>query len=171
MNSHASGLGPTGSEQLPGARAGWRWPVRSIANFGQTTRLDPTLLDTLRHVLLSTRALLWLAAPGPLPRLRAELAALGIHQPRRCVISPRLGWQAYAARAAVATLYVDTLHYNSHTTTVDVLWAGTPAVSTVGGSFPARVGAAVSRAAGIPDTAATSLRQYSMTVQSLTGVG
>ena len=66
---------------------------------------------------------------------------------------------------------MDTLHYNSHTTTVDVLWAGTPAVSTVGGSFTARVGAAVSRAAGIPDTAATSLRQYSMTVQSLTGVG
>jgi len=170
VNSHASGLGPTGSEQLPSTRPGWRWPVSSIANFGQITRLDPTLLNTLRHVLLNTKALLWLAAPGPLPRLRAELAALGIHQRSRCIISPRLGWQAYAARAAVATLYVDTLHYNSHTTTVDMLWAGTPAVSTIGGSFTARVGAAVSRAAGIPDTSATSLRQYSTTVLSLIGV-
>jgi len=171
VNSHASGLGPTGSEQLPSTRAGWRWPVSSIANFGQITRLDPTLIDTLRHVLLNTNTLLWLAAPGPLPRLRAELAALGIHERSRCIISPRLGWQAYAARAAVATLYVDTFHYNSHTTTVDMLWAGTPTVTTIGGSFTARVGAAVSRAAGLPGTAATSLRQYSMTVQSLTGVG
>ena len=171
VNSHASGLGPTGSEQLPSVRPSWRWPISSIANFGQTTRLDPTLLVTLRHVLLNTKVLLWLAAPGPLPRLRAELAALGIHQRSRCIISSRLGWQSYAARAAVATLYVDTLHYNSHTTTVDMLWAGTPAVSASGGSFTARVGTAVSRAAGIPDTAATSLRQYSVTALTLIGVG
>ena len=171
VNSHALGLGPIGSEQLPNEPPAWRWPGTSIANFGQTIRLDPTLLTTLRHVLLHTNARLWLTAPGPLPRLRAELAALGIHQRTRCIISPRLGWKAYAARAAAATLYLDTLHYNSHTTTVDVLWAGLPSVTASGGAFTARVGAAVSRAVGIPETATLSLKQYSQAAFALVGSG
>ena len=167
VNSHALGLGPVGAEQLPDAPRRWRWSRASIANFGQTIRLDPTLLATLGHVLMRTRTLLWLAAPGPLPRLRAELAALGIHQGRRCVISPRLGWNGYAARATAATLYVDTLYYNSHTTNVDMLWAGVPSLTARGGSLSSRVGAAVGRAAGMPDATVTSLRQYSMTATRL----
>ena len=167
VNSHALGLGPVGGEQLPDAPRRWRWPRASLANFGQTIRIDPTLLATLGRVLLRTSALLWLAAPGPLPRLRAELAALGIHQGRRCVISPRLGWNGYAARATAATLYVDTLHYNSHTTNVDMLWAGVPSLTARGGSLSSRVGASVGRAAGMPDAAVTSLRQYATSATHL----
>ena len=73
------------------------------------------------------------------------------------------------ARAAAATLYVDTLYYNSHTTTVDVLWAGLPSLTATGGTLTARVGAAVSRAVGLPDAATSSLRQYSILAHALVG--
>ena len=77
----------------------------------------------------------------------------------------------YIERATRATLYADTLAYNSHTVMVDMLWAGVPAITLSGGTIAARVGTAVSSASGSPEAAIASLREYGSAVTELLGKG
>ena len=169
VNSHARGLGPLGTAALSALPAAPS--TECIANFGQLGRLDPLLFDTLLGPLLQRRACLWLSAGDAARdtagrRLRAELAARGVRGSRLDVLRP-LSLGPFAARAARATLYVDTLHYNSHTTTVDVLWAGLPSLTAPGGTIAGRVGGAAMSAVGIPTMAAASLRHYTASATML----
>eukprot|EP00966_Prymnesium_polylepis_P274286 6336575-Prymnesium_polylepis.1 len=74
-----------------------------------------------------------------------------------------------AAAAARATLYIDTLAYNSHTTMVDMLWAALPALTVSGGTIASRVGTAVGAAHGAPQVAVASLRELGGTATALLG--
>lgn len=76
--------------------------------------------------------------------LRAEAERRGISS-ERLVFAPRMALADHLARHRQADVFLDTFHYNAHTTTSDALWAGLPVVTCLGASFAGRVAQSPSR--------------------------
>ena len=66
----------------------------------------------------------------------------------------------HLSRLRLADLFLDTLPYNSHTSTCDALFAGVPLVTCPGATFAGRVAASALLAHGVPDLIAGSLADY-----------
>jgi len=78
----------------------------------------------------------------------------------RLVFAPRMAPSDHLARHRLADLFVDTLPYNAHTTTVDALWAGLPVVTCMGKMFQGRVAASMLHAIDMPELVTHSLEAY-----------
>lgn len=97
-------------------------------------------------------SVLWLL-DGPaetLTNLRREATQRGVAG-ERLITAPRLEPDEHLARHRLADLFLDTYFYNGHTTLSDALWAGLPALTCPGQSFPSRVGASLLNAVGMPE--------------------
>ncbi len=66
----------------------------------------------------------------------------------------------HLARLRLADLFLDTPGYNAHATAIDALWAGVPVLTVAGETFPARVGASLLSAIGLPELIAADLSAY-----------
>jgi predicted O-linked N-acetylglucosamine transferase (SPINDLY family) len=66
----------------------------------------------------------------------------------------------HLARHRAADLFLDTFHYNAHTTASDALWAGLPVLTCLGETFAGRVAASLLNAVGLPDLVSRSAAQY-----------
>lgn len=66
----------------------------------------------------------------------------------------------YLARLQLADLALDPTPYNSHSSGLDVLWAGVPMVTLLGETFAGRVGASLVTAAGLPECVTKSWDEY-----------
>jgi predicted O-linked N-acetylglucosamine transferase (SPINDLY family) len=66
----------------------------------------------------------------------------------------------HLARYALADLFLDTIPYNAHTTSVDCLKAGVPVITCIGSSFAGRVGASLLNAINLPELITTSISEY-----------
>ncbi len=66
----------------------------------------------------------------------------------------------HLARHRAAGLFLDTFHYNAHTTASDALWAGLPVLTCVGETFAGRVAASLLNAVGLPELISLSAAQY-----------
>ncbi len=78
----------------------------------------------------------------------------------RLVFAPRMAPSDHLARHRLANLFVDTLPYNAHTTTVDALWAGLPVLTCMGKMFQGRVAASMLHAIDLPELVTHSLEAY-----------
>jgi predicted O-linked N-acetylglucosamine transferase (SPINDLY family) len=134
-----------------------------LACFGLGRKTNPPLFETWMAALRSSpTAVLWLSAahPATAGNLRAAAAAAGV-DPTRIVISPRAPNQAeYLARYRLADLALDTFPYGSHSTALDVLWAGCPLLAVSGASMASRVSASILTAAGMADLVGENLVEY-----------
>lgn len=99
-------------------------------------------------------------------RLRATAQTQGVDG-RRLVFASKLPLAQHLSRHAHADLFLDTFYYNAHTTCSDALWCGVPVVTCAGEAFPARVGASLLTAAGLPELIAESPSAYSELARSL----
>lgn len=106
-------------------------------------------------------SVLWLLRPNPSAEanLRREAEGRGV-DPDRLVFADHLPNAEHLARLRLADLFLDTFHYNAHTTASDALWAGLPVVTRAGRQFAARVGASLLHATGLPDLVTTSDADY-----------
>jgi protein O-GlcNAc transferase len=66
----------------------------------------------------------------------------------------------HLARGFRADLFLDTNPCNGHTTTADILWAGTPVVTMTEQRMASRVAASLLHAVGLPELAVSSLEEY-----------
>ena len=66
----------------------------------------------------------------------------------------------YLRCLSLADIGLDTFVYNGHATTSDMLWAGVPVVTMLGGHFAGRVAASLLQAAGLPELVTYSTRSY-----------
>jgi predicted O-linked N-acetylglucosamine transferase (SPINDLY family) len=66
----------------------------------------------------------------------------------------------HLARHRLADLFLDTFHYNAHSTASDALWAGLPVVTLAGQGFAARVAASLLRAIGLSELVTHSTDAY-----------
>src|SRR5258708_16154379 len=105
-------------------------------------------------------SVLWILEDNALAgrNLRKEARDRGV-DPGRLVFAPRVGVAEYRARCRLADLVLDTLPYNGHGTTSDMLWAGLPVLTCAGSTFAGRVAGSLLHAAGLPDVVAASLAE------------
>jgi predicted O-linked N-acetylglucosamine transferase (SPINDLY family) len=91
--------------------------------------------------------------------LRHEAVARGIDA-ERLVFAGRMPADEHLARHRCASLFLDTLPYNAHTTASDALWAGLPLLTCRGETFAGRVAASLLHNIGLPELVATSQADY-----------
>ncbi|MEX0809816.1 MAG: hypothetical protein WD044_13910 [Dongiaceae bacterium] len=66
----------------------------------------------------------------------------------------------YLRCLTLADIGLDTFGYNGHATTSDLLWAGVPVITMLGGHFPGRVAASLLHAAALPELVTYSPHAY-----------
>jgi predicted O-linked N-acetylglucosamine transferase (SPINDLY family) len=133
-----------------------------FCSFNQAYKLTPELWSLWGGLLGDLPgSVLWLLEPAPraAANLRAALAAQGI-DPARLVFAPTLPMDQHLARAGLADIALDTFPYNSGATAGNMLWAGVPMVTLLGATYVARMGASLTRAAGLPELVADDVAMY-----------
>jgi protein O-GlcNAc transferase len=85
------------------------------------------------------------------------------------VFAPKLGRAEHFARIACADIFLDCFDYTGHTTGSDALWMGVPVVTRIGKTFASRVGASLTRAAGLDGLVAGSTEEYVSIAAKLAG--
>ena len=130
--------------------------------FNGNYKIEPTVFDVWMRLLRRVEgSVLWLlagndAVPG---NLRREAIARGVSGDR-IVFAPRMPLPDHLARHRVADLFVDTFHFNAHTTASVALWAGLPVLTCRGETFVSRIGASVLTAIGLPELVTGSIPEY-----------
>lgn len=134
-----------------------------FCSFNNSYKFNPQVFDLWCRLLRELPgSCLWLAQPGDSApeRLREEACARGV-DPARIVFAPRVEARAdHLSRLQLADLALDPFPYNSHSSGLDVLWAGVPMVALLGDTFPGRVGASLLGAAGLEELIAASPEDY-----------
>ncbi|HEY6239293.1 MAG TPA: tetratricopeptide repeat protein [Burkholderiales bacterium] len=137
--------------------------------FNNSYKFTPAMFDVWMRLLKKVpRSVLWVlkdnAAAGE--NLRKEAKARGV-DPLRLVFASRVAVAEYRARCRLADLCLDTLPYNGHGTTGDMLWAGLPVLTCAGTTFAGRVGSSLLRAVGLPELVTRSLEEYEALAMAL----
>jgi protein O-GlcNAc transferase len=134
-----------------------------FCSFNQSYKIEPIVFDVWMRLLKAVDgSVLWLKDndPAATANLRLEAARRGV-APERLIFAPSVPDVAdHLARQRAADLFLDTLHYNAHTTASDALWAGVPVLTCLGQAFAGRVAASLVSAAGLPELATPSLADY-----------
>ena len=147
-------------------------PARSVAglpddafvfcSFNNAFKIEPATFALWMRVLNQVPgSVLWLLGGNEdaTANLRREAAALGV-APERLVFAARAAPADHLARHRLASLFLDTLPFNAHTTASDALWAGLPVLTCEGTTFAGRVAASLVRAVGLPELVAHSPTEY-----------
>lgn len=130
--------------------------------FNQNYKIAPGIFDIWMRLLHQVDgSVLWLVEDNAdaARNLRQEAERRGVSA-SRVVFAPRVKLEEYLARLPLASLLLDTLPFNAHTTASDALWAGLPVVTCAGASFAARVAGSLLRAVGLPELITDSLEDY-----------
>ena len=133
-----------------------------FACFNHVYKIEPPVFRAWMRILARVPdSVLWLYAGKSVARanLARAAAALGI-DPGRLVFGETLAKPQHLARLAQADLFLDTFTINAHTSASDALWAGLPVLTCPGDAFPARVAASLVAAAGLPQLACRSMKDY-----------
>ncbi len=133
-----------------------------FCSINQVVKLGPDVFDIWMRLLRAVPgSVLWLSDAGPFPRanLRRECSARGI-APERLVFAPRRPLEHHLGRLAHAGLFLDTLHYNAHTTALDTLWAGVPLLTIEGSTMASRIAASFLRCLGLESLVARTVQEY-----------
>lgn len=130
--------------------------------FNNPSKITPAIFAIwMRLLAANPGSVLWLLESNTLApaRLQHAAARYGI-APERLVFAPLQPLDQHLARHRLADLFLDTMPYGAHTTMSDALWAGLPAVTRLGETFPGRVGASLLRAVGLPELVTDTLADY-----------
>jgi predicted O-linked N-acetylglucosamine transferase (SPINDLY family) len=133
-----------------------------FASFNGQQKITPRTLDLWVRILAQTPAsVLWLACSEMLAaeNLRAEFSRLGI-DPQRIIFNTKISFPDHIGRLALADLVLDTLPYNGHSTTADMLRGGLPVLTVKGNSYHSRVSWSLLKSCGIEELAAENDEDY-----------
>jgi protein O-GlcNAc transferase len=118
-------------------REAYGLPERGIVmcNFNQLFKVDPLVFAAWMRLLTRVpNAYLWLLRlPSTAEEaLRAEAATYGPGVSSRLLFSDRIAWKNHLIVKALANISLDNPVFNSHTSGVDILWAGVPLLTLAG---------------------------------------
>jgi protein O-GlcNAc transferase len=131
--------------------------------FNQSLKINPEIFDIWMRLLHAVSgSVLWLKDNDPTStqNLRRAAELRGIAAERLVFAASVPNVADHLARHRQADLFLDTLHYNAHTTANDSLWAGTPILTCIGTTYASRVAASLLRAVGLPELVTESLDEY-----------
>jgi len=132
-------------------------------NFNQLFKVDPSVYGVWMTLLAQIPdAYLWLLRlPSTAEKaLRAEAARYGTAVASRLLFTDRISWKKHLVVKALANISLDNPVFNSHTSGVDILWAGVPLLSLAGETMSSRVAASLLTALPFPSLIARSLDDY-----------
>ena len=130
--------------------------------FNKNYKIVPEIFDIWMRLLRKVDgSVLWLFNENATAarNLHSEAKARGV-TPERVVFATHMPLADHLARHRLADLFLDTLPCNAHTTISDALWAGLPALTCLGNSFPGRVAASLLHGAGLSDLVTHDLKDY-----------
>ncbi|XP_065221454.1 UDP-N-acetylglucosamine--peptide N-acetylglucosaminyltransferase 110 kDa subunit isoform X1 [Planococcus citri] len=131
-------------------------------NFNQLYKIDPPTLQMWVNILKAVpNAVIWLLrfpAVGE-AHLQATAQSLGI-APGRILFSNVAAKEEHVRRGQLADVCLDTPLCNGHTTSMDVLWTGTPVVTLPGETLASRVAASQLATLGVPELIARTREEY-----------
>ncbi|MFM7085075.1 MAG: tetratricopeptide repeat protein, partial [Hyphomicrobium sp.] len=113
-------------------------------------------------------SVLWLPKPNASAEenLRKEAALRGVN-PNRLIFAGYVSLPDYLKRYQLADLFLDTFHFNAHSTAADVLWSGLPLLTKAGQGFAARVAGSLLKTLGLPELVTSSAEAYEATAYEL----
>jgi len=146
---------PTRPLRVPPPREAFGLPADAVvyACFNTSFKVNPRSFARMMKVLRDVPgSVLWLLkGPGrATERLKATATALGV-APERLVFLEKQAHGAYLAAYAHVDLFLDTEHYNAHTTASDAMWAGCPVLTRPGRTFASRVAGSLNHHAGLDE--------------------
>jgi len=130
--------------------------------FNNNNKITPDVFDVWMRLLHEVKkSVFWLFAGNAtaIRNLWVEAERRGIARDR-LVFAPRMALADHLARHRAADLFLDTFHFNAHTTASDALWAGLPVLTCLGQAFAGRVAASLLTAIDIPELIARSHDEY-----------
>lgn len=133
-----------------------------FCSFNQAYKLNPSVFESWMRILRATPgSVLYLVLSGQVARenLSQEAIRLGV-EPERIVFGERMSPSDNLARYALCDLFLDAWPYNAGVTGSDALWMGVPVLTCVGQSFPARMGASLLKAMGLPELICKTKSEY-----------
>lgn len=121
--------------------------------FNNSYKLDPRSVGRMFEILKAVPdAALWLlSGPGHSDANLRAIAARANINPARLIFMSKLPHAEYLSRYRHADLFLDTAHYNAHTTASDAIWAGCPVLTTAGETFASRVAASLNHHLGMDE--------------------
>jgi protein O-GlcNAc transferase len=151
------------SERTP-SRAEAGLPERGFVFccFNNAFKITPDLFDVWVRLLNTTEgSVLWLSAGGSArDNLRREAERRGVSADRLIFAAKTSLMEDHLARYRLADMFLDTLHFNAHTTASDALWAGVPVLTCAGATYAGRVAGSLLHAVGLPELITRSLGDY-----------
>lgn len=131
-------------------------------NFNQLYKIDPVTLIMWVNILKNVpNAVLWLLrfpAVGE-SNIQATVQHYGLPA-SKIIFSNVAAKEEHVRRGQLADVCLDTPLCNGHTTSMDVLWTGTPVVTYPGETLASRVAASQLTALGCPELIARSKQEY-----------
>jgi len=134
-----------------------------FCSFNNSFKITPDVFDIWMRLLRGVvGSVLWLsAAPtNAIANLRREAERRGIAGERLIFAQRVESNEDHLARLCLAGLFLDTPHYNAHTTAADALWAGVPVLTRPGATFASRVAGSLLTAIGLPELIVQSEVEY-----------
>lgn len=130
--------------------------------FHQTFKVTPDVFAAWMRILKrAPESVLWVyaeTAPAK-ANFAAEARRHGI-APERVIFAGRVPLAEHLARQALADLFLDTHPYNAGASASPALRAGVPVLTRIGQSYPARMGASLLTAVGLPEMIADTPQAY-----------
>lgn len=133
-----------------------------FCSFNNSYKITPDVFAVWMRLLQGVPgSVLWLlqSGEGVADMLRREAVRRGV-APQRLVFAPKRPSPEHLARQPLADLFLDSFHYNAHTTASDALWVGLPVLTRIGNTFASRVAASLLRAAGLPELVTETTEEY-----------
>ncbi|XP_073976019.1 O-linked N-acetylglucosamine (GlcNAc) transferase sxc isoform X1 [Rhodnius prolixus] len=131
-------------------------------NFNQLYKIDPHTLQMWVNILKAVpNSVMWLLrfpAVGE-AHLQAAASAMGL-PPGRIIFSNVAAKEEHVRRGQLADVCLDTPLCNGHTTSMDVLWTGTPVVTLPGETLASRVAASQLATLGCHELIARTRHEY-----------
>lgn len=130
--------------------------------FNKNYKIVPDIFDIWMRLLRKVDgSVLWLFNENATAarNLQLEAKARGV-APERVIFAAHMPLADHLARHRLADLFLDTLPCNAHTTISDALWAGLPALTCLGNSFPGRVAASLLHGAELSELVTRDLEGY-----------
>lgn len=156
----------------PVSRADLGLPEEAVVfcSFNRSFKLDEASVNLWMRVLARVPgSVLWQKADEPhMKQVFIDTAARHGVSAERIVFAGNTSSVAlHLARAALADLCLDTLIYNGHTITADMLWAGVPVITCKGNHFASRVSASLLQAVGLHECVTESPEDMENTAVAL----
>lgn len=133
-----------------------------FCNFNQLYKIDPRIMESWVTILkLVPNSVLWLLsfpAAGE-PNIQKYGLNLGL-TPGRIIFSKIACKEEHVRRGQLADICLDTPLCNGHTTTMDILWTGTPVVTLPGDTLASRVAASQLTALHCTELIAKNRKHY-----------